>query len=140
MSRQIDLTQPLSPEDRQYLEERADYNALEQNRMFTEGEVSFSFPGQGPGVDEEGLRKNTGDMGVQEDERVDVGVAKASDGSVGELSDNYDSLTNEQLREEIRRRNEGREERRLSTSGDKATLIATLREDDESDEEESDDE
>ena len=37
MSRQIDLTKPLSDEDRQYLVDRADTVALEQNAAWTAG-------------------------------------------------------------------------------------------------------
>lgn len=37
MSRQIDLTQPLSDEDRQYLEERADAAALARNAAYLAG-------------------------------------------------------------------------------------------------------
>jgi hypothetical protein len=38
MSRQIDITQPLSDEDRVYLEERCDNYALAQNAAFLKGE------------------------------------------------------------------------------------------------------
>lgn len=38
MSRQIDITQPLSAEDRQYLEERCDNYALAQNAAYLRGE------------------------------------------------------------------------------------------------------
>lgn len=38
MSRQIDLTQPLSDDDKQYLVDRADRVALEQNAAWTAGQ------------------------------------------------------------------------------------------------------
>jgi len=136
MSREIDLSEPLSDEDRKYLEERADYHRLSENKRMTEGEDPFSYEGQGPGVDDTGLRANTGDMGAPDPERVDPGVIQASDGDPGEstVEKAYEDQTNQELRNEIRRRNEDRDpEDRLPVSGDKAALVATLKKDDEGD-------
>ena len=138
MSREIDLSEPLSDEDRAYLEERADYVKLAENQRLTEGQPEFGYEGQGPGVDETGLPANTGDMGAADPERTDPGVVAAdaeagTTGSPEEEDKAYADMTNEELRNEIRKRNADRDEDEpnLPVSGDKAALVATLEKDDE---------
>lgn len=150
MSRQIDLSKSLSDEDRQYLVDRADYESLRQAGALDEAPMDPNLAG-GPGLDDSGLRANTGDMGspLKLQEREDQGpppprtapgshtetlptVSNATaDPSLG--SEPYEHWTNDQLRAEIDKRNEELEDddEKLSRDGNKADLVATLRSDDE---------
>lgn len=102
MSRQIDMTKPLSDEDREYLETRARQDLIAQN------DEQF-----GVESDEEGSPGNS------------LQAEKANLQITGEvvIEDDYSSMTNDELRDEL-------EDRGLATSGAKADLQDRLREDD----------
>ena len=66
-------------------------------------------------------------------------VGNEDDEEDGDTEDNYESWSKRQLKEELESRNSERsEDDQLSVSGDKATLVARLREDDAEDEEDTD--
>lgn len=133
MSRTIDLTEPLSEEDRQYLLDRG-----REQQVFA-NDAKFSN-------DPEAIRRALYIPGTSVDKAE--GVPETPDGPLdddGESEDNYETWTHDALQEEIRRRNaedDRDEEDHLAVSGNKAELIARLREDDEqfSDEDDEDDE
>jgi hypothetical protein len=135
MSRKIDLTKPLSPEDQFYLQERADYRYDEAKQLAeTNGwdwydpatlrdrviKSTDSEPQEG-----EGLGENTGDVNTQKPptplggpenrqtsespEGEGEGENKPSVNATADpsLSDkDYSEWTNDQLRAEIEKRNE----------------------------------
>lgn len=144
MSRKIDLDQPLSDDDRMYLQERDRYREIEENdRRF----------GARPKRDDSNLEDQIAELEeqlavlrsrkVQRDlaaEQETVGVKDNTvvngEGGLEEEEDNYDDLNLQQLKDEIAKRNTDRDpEDRISMAGKKAELVERLREDDEADEE-----
>lgn len=134
MSRQIDITKPLSDEDRQYLEDRARHEDLRRNaEIVGEREADVLTPindGNTGDVDpfkaDDGTEQitgtNPGERTVTAAQAADTGVPTADDAG-DEPDDDYENWTNEDLRDEL-------ENRDLSKSGNKQELVARLREDD----------
>jgi len=126
MGRNIDLTQPLSDEDRQWLEDRGDYTALRR---------AAEAAGES---DEEPDEADEADEDSQDSEDEDSDDDSDDDDSEDDESDEddedavaYEDLTNAQLAELL-------EARDLPKSGTKAEMVARLIEDDESAEDEDD--
>lgn len=159
MSREIDLTKPLSDEDKQYLMIRGREQEVRENeRMSSNDSEAQRVPHTGDvGTDPEtarpaGIRNTTQEVPndaksaaaragmrgiVQDDDETETGqAAGAADDSEG-LEPPYDQHTKKELIAEIERRNalpENEEYEDISTSGDKADLVARLEEDDEASE------
>lgn len=144
MSRTIDLTEKLSEEDREYLLARGREQQVFQNDAEFVGDpesvrVANYIPGTSidraegvPPTPNGDSRVVMGGGEVEVDEDGDeLEDTPDSAAHLGETEDNYDTWDKAGLRAEL-------ENRELPTSGNKAELIARLREDDESDE--SDDE
>lgn len=115
MGREIDLTQPLSDEDRQWLEDRGKYSDLRINAdiLGTKDEVESVDDTDSAGVAEDGdSGDNAGDGGDDND-----GAGDGDDD--GDFSGAYAEWTGDQLREEC-------EARGLPKGGNKAELIARL--------------
>lgn len=140
MAREIDLTQPLNEADRNYLLARG-----RESQVFA-NDAKFAGSGAVPYIP--GFSTDRAD-GVPADprsvppgERGGVDLLEVSESEEDdETEDNYDTWTHDALQEEIRKRNEDRDaEDRIGVSGNKAELIARLREDDEDyDEDDEDD-
>lgn len=130
MSKQIDLTKPLSDEDRQYLEDRARHYEIAANDAehagaelppeylgLTGGEPAFGVPAdshpEGVGLGEGTLRPTN----------PHATVADESAPTEEDSEDSYDDMTVAELQDEL-------ENRELPKSGKKAELIARLRGDD----------
>jgi hypothetical protein len=125
MSRQIPRDQALSDEDREYLVARGDTNMI--NRLDLEFGVTDSY--QDPAAplrgSEPSLAAASEPAGLGQSQvglRTDHTGAPLTPGATA-AADEYDALTNEELRDEL-------EERELSKSGNKQELITRLREDD----------
>jgi hypothetical protein len=152
MSREIPEDQPLSKEDRQYLEQRAEYQRIRRIDELNGGETE-------PEPDtEDGLARQISDLEVQltdlrgrhtqlriareqEEARVRDNTVVDGEGGSDNRSDEYDDMTKVQLAEEISRRNDDRDEdEQISPNGTKAQLIERLRAvDAEEDEDDEDD-
>lgn len=130
MSRTIDLTKALSEEDREYLLARGrEQQVFANDAQFSDDPEAIQRALYIPGtaVDKpEGVPETP-------NEPFDDGAEDA------ETEDNYETWNHDKLQEEIRRRNsEYAEEFQMAVSGTKKELIARLREDDASDEDDSD--
>jgi hypothetical protein len=148
MSRQIDITKPLSDEDRQYLEDRARHEDLRRNaEIVGEREADVLTPindGNTGDVDpfkaDDGTEQitgtNPGERTVTAAQAADTGVPTADDADDAgdEPDDDYDDEDEWSFRDlqaEIKDRNEGRDEAdKISAQGSRPELIARLREDD----------
>lgn len=112
MSRQIPQDKALSDEDRAYLESRGRQDLIAQ--------IDDNYPPSGSADEDEGdgspAPDETGGTS-REAEQANLQITEE------EPDDDYDSMTNDDLREEL-------EDRDLPTSGNKADLIARLREND----------
>ena len=150
MSKQIDFTQPLSGDDRAYLMDRGRYAEIEAN--------DAEFGERKPPEDDDTLEDQIYDLEEQlavlrtrmahRDLAREQGVVGVKDNTVvdgegGEEpeEDNYDDLSVAKLKEEIGKRNSGRDpEDRISMAGTKAELVERLRADDAEDDEDDEDE
>lgn len=118
MSRQIDLSKPLSDEDRAYLESR---NRLTDIALAEGGDASSltAGPSLSSTATPEELLEQTPNLG-------DVGTVQKNytegDGTAPDPTE-YDDMTVQQLKDELERRD-------LPVSGNKSELIARLVEDD----------
>ena len=148
MSKQIDMTKPLSDDDRSYLHDRGRFAEIEAN--------DAEFGERKPPEDDDTLEEQIYNLEEQlavlrtrlahrnlarEQEAVGVVDRTAVDGEGGEEeeADNYDELSVAKLKEEIALRNKDREPGdRISQAGSKAELIDRLRADDEADEDDED--
>jgi hypothetical protein len=136
MSREIDTSQPLSDEDRQYLLDRGKNQLVDQIDA-EQGDSNAArraayIPGmsidRAAGVpDTPSALPNTVMGGGDTDAEEDEGVEEDADltAEAVESADNYDTWMVEDLQEELRNRD-------LPVSGKKKELVARLREDDES--------
>jgi len=104
VSRKIDLSQPLSDEDRAYLDSRARHDLIALND-------------EEHGVTHEDDAPTTSSQAEQANLQVDAEE---------DIEDEYSSMTNDDLRAEL-------EDRDLPTSGNKADLLARLRANDNED-------
>lgn len=115
MSRQVPVDRPLSEEDREYLLTRgrdslvARLDAAFSAEEETEGDAEPGDVEPGAEVDDEG--------------DADEAEPETAEAVPAEVSDLYDKMTAEELREECRARD-------LSSKGNKTALVARLREDD----------
>lgn len=152
MSREINLNEKLSEEDRDYLLARGREQQVFRNdarfadQPSAEALAMASYvPGTGidraegvpatPGGDPR-VVMGGGEVGEpDEDDEDDEGPRAASevvDNPLAGGGDNYETWTKKQLRQEIESRNEERaEDDQLPVGGDKADLVARLRQDDE---------
>lgn len=143
MSKTIDTSQgyeDLSTEDLQYLAARDDQEAA---ALLAERDESLDLSRPRP-IDEVANTgdANTGGESIEELEarlarmKEEQGVSDDDDEEDEALEPPYEQYKNDELRSEIIRRNEGRDEdEKLSLDGRKEDLVATLEADDEDDEE-----
>lgn len=141
MSREVDLDQPLSEEDRQYLQDRGKHADIRAN------DERFGGPVE---EDEEALDNKIMDLEEQaavlrarkaalvaarEQEEAGVTDRTVVNGEGGdEPDDDYDdpAWTKAKLQAEIEKRNEDRDDDgKMSSAGTKAQLVERLRADDE---------
>jgi hypothetical protein len=164
MSRQIDLSQPLSDEDRAYLKARGRLNEIAMADAMASGEdYSESMLSAGEVLshdDGNRLSPNTGDVNpIPRDQRNNLGPGYGNDPSIagqgvdpdetvevpigqsgGQVLD-YNAFTRDELEEEIDRRNSDRdEEYHISKKGKKADLVAALEDDYSADDEDDESE
>jgi hypothetical protein len=153
MSREINQDEPLSEEDRKYLEDRGNYALIRRmDEMHgtapePEAETEESLLQQIADREAEvaDLRaRHTALVLAREQQEAGVKDNTVVDGQGGSeaKTDTYDELNKPQLSAEIEKRNTGRDpEDKMSSSGTKAQLIERLRADDaEYEEEDEDDE
>jgi hypothetical protein len=152
MSRQINEEEPLSAEDRRYLEERGNYALI--RRM---DEVHGTGP-EPEAETEESLAARIGELEAEandlrgrqtalriarEQEEANVRDNTVVDGQGGaeEATDDYEQRSKNELQTEIDGRNEDRdEEYHISRNGSKAQLIERLRADDADEDDDEDEE
>lgn len=156
MSRDIREDEPLSAEDRAYLEVRAEYGRIRRIDERTGGapepeqETEESLAQQiaeleGQVADLRGRHTQLVLAREQQEARVRDNTVVDGQGGSEARTDNYDDLTKAQLSAKIEKLNEDRDEdEQVSSSGTKAQLIERLRamdaEDTEDDEDDEDDE
>jgi hypothetical protein len=134
MSRKIDLTKPLSDEDRQYLEDRARHHDI----ATADANAGYEDDGSGPLTSPVGVSGVSvgGSSPLQQDPTAarfaTPGPAvQAGDGLKTE--EGYQSMKVAELQDEIDRRNETRDEdEQIPRSGTKQDLIDRLTADDQS--------
>lgn len=130
MSKQIDLNAPLSAEDREYLEVRARHDLVAANdAQFADGEPVTAYSGLTGGEPAFGVPAGSHPegvgLGLGSNPLVNPLAPTSADAeaSEGDDSDGYDTMTVEELQDELR-------DRELKVGGNKSELIARLRNDD----------
>jgi hypothetical protein len=126
VSRQIDLSKPLSDEDRAYLLARGREQLVAKLDAQNGDEEAARLANYVPGsaVDQPEGVPDTPGLGAPNAEAARTAAAVEDDDEVeAGTEDNYETWTNEQLREEL-------DSRDLQTSGKKKELVARLRADD----------
>ena len=125
MSREVDLTQPLSEEDKEYLRARGREQQVTLNEaQFSDDPAVQAAAAFVPGLDvdlAEGVPATPGG-----DPRVVMGGGPVEGPVTFDTEDNYEAWSKSELEEEL-------ENRDLPKSGNKTELVARLREDDASD-------
>lgn len=126
MSREIDLSNPLSDEDRAYLLARGREQLVAQidARRGDEEAAKLAHYVPGSAVDEaDGVPETPGLAAPNVEAARSAEIVEEDDDVEAGTEDNYETWTNEQLREEL-------DSRDLQTSGKKKELVARLRADD----------
>jgi hypothetical protein len=145
MSRNIDLSKPLSKSDRQWLETNGDQRRLDENAYLlgkldiTEASTPDNDPGSSPEAVNPSVVAQTQDQAPSADQAALADLTaeqQTPEANAAEPGDNYDdeeAWSYQELVEEYKDRIEGGTEKTVALNASRADIIEALRADDASD-------